>query len=671
MPERREARSRAHDEANAPVRVRPRSGPPAPLPPTPFPACEPPDVRKPPQFTLVYRHPIRLSNIATFNSGNPTQATVACTALTDCVVDMGLDPRFEQTWNLVEVGIGDLASTMGLAPAEQLSLEFQSTQRKVLDQSSMDSAESVDSSESLASDKESINVTRSSTKTENWHVDGSGTLTVGFATLNANAGYSQSVTDSNQQAINHVTEATTKSSRSLKSLHKIEVRGVSEGVITNRMTRVIKNPYFDRTLSVNVFQLVKHFSVQTSLAETRAALVIRVNGLIFDNNFVVSNSDFLQNALLDASLIDDLPTAVQGAKPLFLQDAQGTAASIARTALHLLFDDDRTPPLNFVMFNMPPISGTDAESITNCFNAALIPGNFGLSGLSDSLSNHLGMIFAILSFYYQMYIANSLAGGIRVVDQDPDLAIRMAVTLAHDVGGIWNAMYPDFTKAPADSDIKNIMDENQFTEIFRRIPGFLTTVNGMLAPLLDPANQDKADLQAQAKAMYVLNRLLSHLKCNKNYYIQEYLRYVAGNTSNQAIIDFVNQILADPAVQPQLAPITIFQPDVDRCFINTQEIIVPGLEPLAPNDLVTLGNQLGLPGVGPVADPNAVTADIEVPCDGIHLEVAKGACVLEDVPCPPASLTLSLQGLNASFTGDCGGHGDNKKGSDKRAGRRA
>jgi len=83
-----------------------------------------------------------------------------------------------------------------ITPFEQLTLEFQNTQRKVFDKSVIESTESIDSSESTTSDKEAVNITRASSKTENWHVDTTGMLTCGYASLSVTAGYSQSVTNS-------------------------------------------------------------------------------------------------------------------------------------------------------------------------------------------------------------------------------------------------------------------------------------------------------------------------------------------------------------------------------------------------------------------------------------------------------------------------------------------
>ena len=628
-----------------------QAAPPVQPAPTSFPTCSPPSLQTPPQFVIGLRRPIRLLDVVQYSKENPTSAQITCIPVIDCNVNFGLDPRFEQTWNLLTVTIGDLASTMSLAPGEQLTLEFQNTQRKVFDKSVVDSTESLDSSESTTMDKEAINISRASSKTEGWHVDTTGELTVGYASLRTTVGYSQSVTTSNNQTIDHVTEATKKSAHSLKSLHKIEVRGVSEGLITNRMTRVVKNPYRDRTLSVNVFQLEKHFSVQTALTEVHSALILRVDSLLFDRDFVIANVDFLQNELLDTSLIDDLSAILENAIPVFVQDAQATAGQIARQALHLLFDDSVN------MFHMPPVSGAniDANLPSSSFNATLST-NFGDSGLSDAINNDLGIIFTILNYFYILVTRDIKGNVVQISNLDDVTAIQYAVTLGKELNDQWYKEFPDPTKDPVPGLIKNIMDQSQLTEIFRRLSGFLTVVKGMLLPLLEPVQQQQQQQQDQTKAIYVLNRVLKHLACNQNYYIQQYLRYIAAKTNNQAIIDFAVQVLADPQIQQKLA--AVLDLDIDRAFIDRREIIIPGFTALDPKQLGALGKELFGTDGSPVANPEpSLIEDIAVPCDGIHLEVAEGACVLKDVPAEDedeleitihdASLKVSTSGLSS------------------------
>ncbi len=644
--------------------------------------CSPPSSRSGPSFVLPLRRPILFQPPPLLPPPDVFPLRIACTPIVTKTADgtlipgwipyFGLDATFAQTWNLTKVTIGDLASTMALAPGEQLTLEFQSSQRKVLEQSTLESTESLSSTESTTADKEAINIARSASKTEGWHVDTTGTLTCGYASLSVTGGYSQSVTEANQQAVNHIHDKTQHSARSLKALHKIEVRGVSEGIVQDRMTRTITNPYYDRTVTLNVFHLLKHFSVQTALSEQRYAIVLRIDGLGFDRDFVLRNTDFLRTNLLDSSLLNDLPVAVQGAKQPLESTALYSAIDTAQLALAYLFSppfDDRAPN----MFNMPPIRDENGNLVSQneprtSFEISLqhdavgdTPGRFQDSGFGRANEHNCAVLLTTLGFFYKL-IQESVpdpkdpSSQINILKAD-DNAVRICTALAASVGDLWNKLFPD----PLNSNqLKELVDAHRFTEVIRRVPGFLAMVSGMLQPLLDPAKAEQAALSDYAQAQFVLQHLLEHLECNRNYYVQRYLRYIAETTANQAIIDLAKDALdalvaqkALPKVLQKDPPVqvTIGDFDVDRTFIDKREVIIPGFLPLTNQQVAVVVRELLEEGKTDPPLP-AVDPDLEVACDGIYLEVAEGACVLQGVPPrPQLGGSVAVKDLEVSLGG--------------------
>jgi hypothetical protein len=154
----------------------------------------------------------------------------------------------------------------------------------------------------------------------------------------------------------------------------------------------------------------------------------------------------------------------------------------------------------------------------------------------------------------------------------------------------------------------------------------------------------------------VLAALLAHLGCNKNYYIQRFLEYQARRTRGQAIVDFAtniwSQLTVGPSASSQLNDIraTIVDFDPAAAFIDKQSIVIPDRPtspvlspPVSPTGLTTsqlrqVGQKLGIPEASPadqVLFPLPATVQIQVPADGVHLEVAGGACILQDVPDKP------------------------------------
>jgi len=150
-----------------------------------FDGCKPPTIEVP-TFSILLRNPLSICVLPlkqeTKPNPNPPPPTieqplnkvyVGCVGL-EFDASTGLDIRYEQKWNFISLKLGDLSSTMSLAPAEQLTLEFQTTQRRLLEQTRVDSVEEMFSTETITQDKEVLNVTRASSKTDNWRVDGTG-----------------------------------------------------------------------------------------------------------------------------------------------------------------------------------------------------------------------------------------------------------------------------------------------------------------------------------------------------------------------------------------------------------------------------------------------------------------------------------------------------------------
>ena len=169
---------------------------------------------------------------------------LACAEVPKLDANVVFDPRFEQVWTLQKLAIGDLASTLSLAPLERVVTEVKTSQRTTFERSAIESSESLESTEAALHDTEAMNIARSNTTTTNWHVDHQGAISVplGSAGLKLDAahqlGYTKSVTDTSQYSQNRVSERTQKSAQSLKTLHKIEVKGASESIVQDRQLRI-------------------------------------------------------------------------------------------------------------------------------------------------------------------------------------------------------------------------------------------------------------------------------------------------------------------------------------------------------------------------------------------------------------------------------------------------
>jgi hypothetical protein len=174
-------------------------------------------------------------------------------------------------------------------------------------------------------------------------------------------------------------------------------------------------------------------------------------------------------------------------------------------------------------------------------------------------------------------------------------------------------------------------------------------VSGLLTPLLPAAADQTNSSQERDQAVFALLRLKKHLACNSHYYTQQYLKYIAEKTKNQAIRDFVQRLVESAIASNGL--FKIFPPlfDVDAAFISLQQIVVPYVTSFNEKQVTSLCKILEPLIKSPSSqnpfsyedlEPNIV--EVEVPCDGVHLEVSEGACILKNIP--------SAQGKSVDFT---------------------
>src|SRR5512146_1272387 len=171
------------------------------------PECAPFTTRAAPMTTVPFRQAVQLASI---KMGFDDQLRIGCVLVPPGGLEpsIALDLRFEQTWAFKEAMVGDLHSTLALAPREHVQLEIRNTQRKVLEQDTIDEVENLSSSEATTADKDTVNVARSSSTNNNWHIDGEGSFSVGGLSIGANAGMSSAVTQAATSTVEHVHEAT-------------------------------------------------------------------------------------------------------------------------------------------------------------------------------------------------------------------------------------------------------------------------------------------------------------------------------------------------------------------------------------------------------------------------------------------------------------------------------
>ena len=299
--------------------------------------------------------------------------------------------------------------------------------------------------------------------------------------------------------------------------------------------------------------------------------------------------------------MDELDDAISTEKGLQIGkgDLRTLANERAETALKYLFENY---PDTLTVFKIQCVSGHSGNRVDHSYNAN--KDGFGSSGLNTAIDNKVGDIFASMNVFFTIYNSSSFHS---------DDVVDFALTIAKTVGPRWDS----FIAEGNDNELNQLFDQHDFTEGMRRLPGFLDYVKGMLKPLIEPAEE-------QGKTNFVLQRIIEHLNCNGSYYTVKYLEYLSKRTDGRTIVDTVRQLIGGiKARDSDLASSITDIFDADRAYVDEQNIVIPGFESLTWRNVMEFGNNPNLP------EPNASVMTIDVPSDGVHLEIAKGNCVVK------------------------------------------
>lgn len=277
-----------------------------------------------------------------------------------------------------------------------------------------------------------------------------------------------------------------------------------------------------------------------------------------------------------------------------------------------------------------------------------------LSGFWGAQQNDLAKFYTILHFLYELYLDLK-----KDVKKLTDNVVQLVFILKTVIENYWEALN-DLNKINA--LLIPEVNADKFTEIFRRLSGFKTMVDGLLVDRRNASGDYLKLLAQRQQSRPVTDRLLCHLNCNMNYYIQQFLGYLYDKTNNQAIVDFVNEIINSlDRVNPNSPASKVLHQyfDVERAFIDKQQIVVPAFclwqfenqQIKIPSLDFSKMETIKMDQINPIVD-NEVYVPLN---DGVHLEAVAGKCVLSDVPpAPPAKLIQLTKVVKESISSQQG-----------------
>ena len=504
------------------------------------------------------------------------------------------------------------------------------------------------STESTLIDKDVLNALRSSSTENKWRLSLDASFKIFGIGASSSGAYEGSAKSQVSSTINHIHESNKKSAQTLKFLQKTEVISRTETSVEQRAGRILRNPYDDRSITFRIFDIVKIFSLKTYFAGLNAVISIDVSGLKFTPDFVLSNQAFVFDYLLDTDLLEELSDTEPARRAGVPEEDRVLARSYAAEAFEYLFDD------NVVLFGHAEYGDKPSSSFDR--GAMGFGGDHESSAFYDAQTNSAIRIITALAYYYRWYKSGNHAT--RIASDD---VVRRALALASYAGKKWEAL--------SQNDASDLSDYKDRTEVFRRLPGFLSLVDGIIRPLLgdqlpkpsattelEPEEGTVGEVEEETPKLLGLQlqsgpaqRIAAHMNHYRLHYVAEYVSYLEGLSDAAEVRGFARQVLQLIAQQQQLASHLFRKFDLDRLVVSETEILVPTrgmlndaelgeLDKVAPKNLK----------LAELVDTkfNDLVENVELPADGVHIEPVEGECILKGLPTRSEG-SLRLKDLDA------------------------
>ncbi|MEU5001511.1 hypothetical protein [Streptomyces sp. NPDC021622] len=547
-----------------------------------------------------------------------------------------------------EVLVGDLTSTLSLAPGEVLTVELHRTDRSLIEESRERASTVEAATEGTSSDKEALTAAHTSARSSNWSVSGNGSFSLGGVGVSANATSSGTISNTLSSTVNEVHETTVKSSQKIATQAKIQVRGVTEGTVESRHTRVLRNPYQDRSLALNLYEICKRFRVTTAQDQTQPLVIAELAPLDFGTSgaaqsFIAANAQFLSEYLIDDGLRDSLPSIVESVRQLGTVRQQRLAQqarleqSLDSIEEYLFGNRSGWQPYHHANYVediiadvlQTPKGPREIGAFKDGTTTAVVgggPDEIPAARAAAAVGADALQLFLVLHSVYTLREAASFQK-----EEYKKRRYELFKSLAKTVGQLWGTGLDDAGR-------KALLDDHAMSELFRRIPGFLCMAEALLA--------DTVPQPDDPKIMALITAQEEHLRCHRHYYTEQYLRFLWDRLGRTFVVRLVNALLHvvynGVAVPPAPPDVESFRPF--RNMYRVEDVQRDGLCVLIPIQASAISDLAkgGTPSAGVFAKgmedlakaitgatrPDPRTEEILVTADGLLIEPVAGRCVL-------------------------------------------
>jgi hypothetical protein len=230
---------------------------------------------------------------------------------------IALFATFEQVWDPKGYTRGELINTIGLAPGEDLTLEFHSwdkTTYKSVDDLVQESELKISQT---ATQRDSLTVARENTTQTGGRLNIGATIPIEGATVTLGGDASMQISNSVKQTAEQSQQRTVDAANTLKTARKVNIEISRDTGREDKQTRRIVNTNRCHSLSCHYFEVMANYLVQVRLASLQPCLLLPTPRANVTSAWVLCHEATLKSAILDNAYLPGF----DGAQTLEDQDA--------------------------------------------------------------------------------------------------------------------------------------------------------------------------------------------------------------------------------------------------------------------------------------------------------------------------------------------------------------
>lgn len=245
----------------------------------------------------------------------------------------------DQTWVLTTYERGRLASSISLAPQEEVTIDVYSWDRRKTSREETTTFDTEVNAEAQSIDRDTRDVFGEVTKSGNFGWGLNGSFSGWGVTVGGNIGDSATVNNVTRRTQQNFHEETAKASAKVHSSRQLKVTESTELGRESRVTRRLRNANLCHPVTFHYFELAARYRVTTRYVKEETVFVLLVDNPharpVFDIDYVRTYESMIRRALLDPAVASGLEAArvlwsLANAAPVICND-QLCAADLSGT----------------------------------------------------------------------------------------------------------------------------------------------------------------------------------------------------------------------------------------------------------------------------------------------------------------------------------------------------